>query len=108
MINLNPKNVNMNVEKLKVQKKLYEYQRLIDQKLNELIKNRHPHMKRGSKGSFHIRRNSSPDIYIKNNMSNNSQRKQNSSVYGLEYYLKKSNELKKIKIKKLNYIFALI
>ena len=92
MINLNPKNVNVNIEKLKVQKKLYEYQRLIDQKLNELIKNRHPHMKRGSKGSFHIRRNSSPDIYIKNNMSNNSQRKQNSSVYGLEYYLKKSKK----------------
>ena len=31
----------MNPEKLKVQKKLYEYQKLIDQKLNELIKNKH-------------------------------------------------------------------
>ena len=60
MINLNPKNVNVNIEKLKVQKKLYEYQRLIDQKLNELIRNRHPQVKRNKNLSFHIRRNSSP------------------------------------------------
>ena len=39
MINFNQKNTNsnVNIEKLKVQKKLHEYQKLIDQKLNELI-----------------------------------------------------------------------
>ena len=89
MINLNPKNVNMNIEKLKVQKKLYEYQRLIDQKLNELIKNRNPHVKRNKKFSFHIRRNSSPDIYIHNKMNNSSQRRQNKTSFGLEYFLRK-------------------
>ena len=88
MINLNPKNINMNVEKLKVQKKLYEYQRLIDQKLNELIKNRypHPHVKR-SKYTLHVRQNSTPNIYL-----SNSKKKYNTSIVGLEYYLKKGNK----------------
>ena len=84
MINVNPKNIsnsNMNLEKLKVQKKLYEYQRLIDQKLNELIKNKHYCLK-NNKNIFHIRRNSSPNY-------NNSQIKNTSSSIGLEYYLKK-------------------
>ena len=89
MINLNPKNVNMNIEKLKVQKKLYEYQRLIDQKLNELIKNRNPHVKRNKKFSFHLRRNSSPDIYIHNKMNNSSQRRHNKTTLGLEYFLRR-------------------
>ena len=89
MINLNPKNVSVNMEKLKVQKKLYEYQRLIDQKLNELIKNRHPHVKRNKKFTFHLRRNSSPDIYINHNMNNSSQRKLNKTSLGLEYFLRK-------------------
>ena len=94
MINLNPRNVNMNVEKLKVQKKLDEYQKLINQKLNELIKNKHPHpnVKRNKKYSFHIRRNSSPNMYISNNISNSSQRKQNKSLVGLEYFLKKNKK----------------
>ena len=91
MINLNPKNVNMNmnIEKLKVQKKLYEYQRLIDQKLNELIKNRNSHVKRNKKFSFHLRRNSSPDIYIHNKMNNSSQRRHNKTTLGLEYFLRR-------------------
>jgi hypothetical protein len=85
MINVNPKNIssNMNIEKLKVQKKLYEYQRLIDQKLNELIKNRH--YSKISKNTLHIRRNSSPNY-------NNSQRKNTVSSAGLEYYLKKNRK----------------
>ena len=91
MINLNPKNVNMNmnIEKLKVQKKLYEYQRLIDQKLNELIKNRNPHVKRNKKFSFYIRRNSSPDLYNHNKMNNSSQRRHNKTSLGLEYFLRR-------------------
>ena len=86
MINLNPKsmNTNMNIEKLKVQNKLYEYQKLIDQKLNELIRNKHYYIK-NNKNSFHIRRNSSPNY-------NNSQRKNTSSSIGLEYYLKKTKK----------------
>ena len=88
MINLNPKNVNMNVEKLKVQKKLYEYQRLIDQKLNELIKNRFPHpQSKHRKYTLHVRQNSTPNIYI-----SNSKRKNNASIVGLEYYLKKGKK----------------
>jgi hypothetical protein len=85
MINLNPRNSNMNLEKLKVQKKLYEYQKLIDKKLNELIKNRHPNVRRNNKYQIHIRRNSSPNIYL----NNNSQRKPNNSLMGLEYFLRK-------------------
>ena len=83
MINLNPKNINtnMNLDKLKVQKKLYEYQKLIDQKLNKLIKNKHYCMQ-NNKNIFHIRRNSSPSY-------NNSQTKNTTSSIGLEYYLKK-------------------
>ena len=88
LINLNPKNMNVNMEKLKVQKKLYEYQKLIDQKLNELIKNRHPQVKRNNKYSFHVIRNSSPSIYL----NNNSQRKHNSSLIGLEYFLRKTKK----------------
>lgn len=94
MINLNPKNVNMNVEKLKVQKKLDEYQKLINQKLNELIKGKrpNPHVKRNKKYSFHIRRNSSPNMYISNNINNSSQRKQNKTLVGLEFFLKRSKK----------------
>ena len=83
MINLNPKNVNVNVEKLKVQKKLHEYQRLIDQKLNELVKNKNPHIHR-NKFALNIRHNSSPNIIV-----NNSQKKPSNSLIGINYYLKK-------------------
>ena len=89
MINFNPKNVNVNIEKLKVQKKLSEYQKLIDQKLNELILSKHPHIK-GNKNTLHIRHNSSPNIYINNYY--NSQRKYNTSVVGLEYYLNRKKK----------------
>ena len=65
MINLNPKNVNMNMEKVKVQKNLLEYQSLIDQKLNELMRKKHPHIK-NRQSSFHLRQNSSPNVYIRN------------------------------------------
>ena len=88
MINY-PKNVNVNIEKLKVQKKLSEYQKLIDQKLNELILSKHPHIK-GNKNTLHIRHNSSPNIYINNYY--NSQRKYNTSVVGLEYYLNRKKK----------------
>ena len=81
-------NVNVNIEKLKVQKKLYEYQRLIDQKLNELIKNRYPHpQSKHRKYTLHVRQNSTPNIYI-----SNSKRKNNASIVGLEYYLKKGKK----------------
>ena len=91
MINLNPKNANMNLEKLKVQKKLHEYQRLIDQKLNELIRNKHPHTK-NNKYILNIR-NSSPNIYINN--FNGTQKKynfNNKSGLGINYYLKKNQK----------------
>ena len=90
MINVNPKNIstNMNLEKIKVQNKLHEYQRLIDQKLNELINNRHFYDK-NIRNVFHKRRNSSPNY-------NNSQRKNTSSSVGLEYYLKKGKKKKSI------------
>ena len=60
--------------------------KLIDKKLNELIKNRHPNVRRSNKYQIHIRRNSSPNILV----SNRSQRKQNqnsNSLMGLEYFL---------------------
>ena len=56
MINFNPKNVNVNIEKLKVQKKLSEYQKLIDQKLNELILSKHPHIKGNKKEKEKIKK----------------------------------------------------
>ena len=89
MINLGQKNANVSLEKIKVQKKLYEYQKLIDQKLNELIKNKHPHVK-SNKLTYQLRQNSSPNIYLNN--YNNSQRKINQSIIGLDYYLKKSKK----------------
>ena len=89
MINLGQKNGNVSLEKIKVQKKLYEYQKLIDQKLNELIKNKHPHVK-NNKLTYQLRQNSSPNIYLNN--YNNSQRKMNQSIIGLDYYLKKSKK----------------
>ena len=86
MINLNPKNTNMNLEKLKVEKKLYEYQKLIDKKLNELVKKRNPKTRKDKQYSMYVRRNSSPNIYI----NNNSQRKKNNnSLLGLENFLRK-------------------
>jgi len=89
MINLGQKNGNVSLEKIKVQKKLYEYQKLIDQKLNELIKNKYPHVK-NNKLTYQLRQNSSPNIYLNN--YNNSQRKMNQSIIGLDYYLKKSKK----------------
>jgi hypothetical protein len=104
MINLNPKNANMNIEKLKVQKKLHEYQRLIDQKLNELIRNKHPHTK-NNKYILNIR-NSSPNIYI--NSFHNAQKKYNynQSELGINYYFRKNqkkNLATNINTKNLNY-----
>ena len=94
MINFNPKNINsdMNLEKLKVQKKLQEYQKLIDQKLNELI-NKKNHRTKNNKYILHIRQNSSPNIYMNN--FNNTQKKYNQSLIGINYYLRKNSNKKK-------------
>ena len=84
MINLNPKNVNMSIENLKVKKKLHEYQKLIDQKLNQLIKKNHPYSKI-NKTVLHIHRNSSPSL--DKNIKNSQQK--NSPILGLDFYIKK-------------------
>ena len=89
MINLNPKNEVINLEKLKVQKKLHEYQKLIDQRLNDLIRNKHPHIK-SKKYRLNIRQNSSPNIYLNN--YNNSKKKYNTSLVGINYYIKKTKQ----------------
>ena len=89
MINLGQKNANVSLEKIKVQKKLYEYQKLIDQKLNELIKGKYPQIK-NKKLTFQLRQNSSPNIVINN--CNNSQIKANQALMGLDYYLKKKKK----------------
>ena len=84
LINVNPKNMsnNMNLEKLKVQKRLYEYQKLIDQKLNELMRNRNAYQK-SNKNKIYMKR--SP-IY------SHSKKKSNNSVNSVEYLVKKNKK----------------
>ena len=89
-----------------MQKKLHEYQKLIDQKLNELIRKKHPHNK-SNKYILNIRQNSSPNIYLNN--YNKVQKKYNEALIGINHYLKKNSKKKNtvtasnINTKNLNY-----
>ena len=69
-VNSNIINTNINVEKIKVQQKLIEYRKLIDKKLNDLLKNKTNFIKK-NQNFANIRRNSSPNFHCHNSHKKN-------------------------------------
>ena len=82
MINVNTNIINSNgsIEKLKIFKKIKDYHKLFDRKLNEMTRNIIPKSIKRTLSAFQNRRNSSPNFYDNNRQFSNKHVNKNSNL----------------------------
>ena len=82
MINVNTNIINSNgsIEKLKIFKKIKDYHKIFDRKLNEMTRNIIPKSIKRTLSAFQNRRNSSPNFYDNNRQFSNKHVNKNSNL----------------------------